>query len=86
MLLIYALMIFGTFKMLKYKDITLQLGLIIFSIIIVNWLISLGTLGDHRQRLPILGLIVILQTIGLVSFINRPKKSKIKKEKDISKK
>jgi hypothetical protein len=86
MLFIYALMIFGAFKMLKQKDITRQLGLIIFSIIIVNWLISLGTLGDHRQRLPILGLIVILQTIGLVSFINRPKKSKIKKKKAISKK
>jgi hypothetical protein len=86
MLFIYALMIFGALKMLKYKDITRQLGLIIFSIIIVNWLISLGTLGDHRQRLPILGLIVILQTIGFVSFIKRPNKSKIKKKKAVSKK
>jgi hypothetical protein len=33
--------------------------------IVLNWLISMGTLGDHRQRVPILGLSIFLQAVGL---------------------
>jgi hypothetical protein len=33
--------------------------------------ISMGTLGDHRQRLPILGLSLFLQAIGIKTVIIR---------------
>jgi hypothetical protein len=33
--------------------------------IILNWLVAIGTLGDHRQRLPILGLSLMLQAVGM---------------------
>jgi hypothetical protein len=79
-------MVFGALKMIKNKDVVRQLGIIIIATILFNWLISLGTLGDHRQRLPILGLIVILQVIGFISLFNKPSKSKIKKKRTHPKK
>jgi hypothetical protein len=30
-----------------------------------NWLITLFTIGDHRFRVPVLGLSLFLQAIGL---------------------
>lgn len=86
MLFIYILMVIGALKMMKNKDLARQLGIIIIATILFNWLISLGTLGDHRQRLPILGLIVILQVIGFMSLVAKPKKSKVKKKRIYSKK
>jgi hypothetical protein len=37
--------------------------------ILLNWLVSLGTLGDHRQRLPILGLSIFFQAIGIKTMM-----------------
>ena len=34
-------------------------------LILLNWFIAMGTLGDHRQRLPILGLSLFLQAVGI---------------------
>lgn len=41
------------------------ISILALSFIAINMLISLGTLGDHRQRLPILGLSIFLQAIGI---------------------
>ena len=40
-------------------------GLFAITQIVLNWLIAMGTLGDHRQRLPILGLSIFLQVVGI---------------------
>ena len=35
-----------------------------------NWLITLFTIGDHRFRVPIMGLSLFLQAIGLKTLFN----------------
>jgi len=37
-------------------------------IVLLNWLSSILTIGDHRFRVPTLTLSVVLQTLGLFSF------------------
>jgi hypothetical protein len=39
------------------------------SIILSNWLITLVTIGDHRFRLPIMGITLFIQAVGLASII-----------------
>jgi hypothetical protein len=34
-----------------------------------NWLITLLTIGDHRFRIPIMGLSLFLQVIGLKTLL-----------------
>jgi hypothetical protein len=47
-------------------------AVIILTQISLNWLVAIGTLGDHRQRLPIMGLSLILQAVGARRlFMNR---------------
>ena len=36
--------------------------------VLLSWLTSLGTIGDHRFRIPTMGLSLFLQVIGLVSL------------------
>jgi hypothetical protein len=38
------------------------------SIILSNWLITLVTIGDHRFRLPIMGITLFIQAVGLASI------------------
>jgi len=37
--------------------------------ITTNWLITLFTIGDHRFRIPIMGLSLFLQVIGLKTLL-----------------
>jgi hypothetical protein len=39
------------------------------SVILSNWLITLVTIGDHRFRLPIMGITLFIQAVGLASII-----------------
>lgn len=38
------------------------------SLILSNWLITLVTIGDHRFRLPIMGITLFIQVVGLASI------------------
>jgi hypothetical protein len=44
-------------------------GLVALVHITLNWIVAIGTLGDHRQRLPILGLSLMLQAVGIRKFL-----------------
>jgi hypothetical protein len=44
---------------------------IIFTPVLLSWLIAIGTIGDHRFRIPTMGLSLFLQVIGVLSL---PKK------------
>jgi hypothetical protein len=39
--------------------------------IVLSWLISLGTVGDHRFRIPTMGLSLLLQAAGIISIKNK---------------
>jgi hypothetical protein len=55
----------GFWRLWRIGGIEKVIGIFALSQVILNWLIAMGTLGDHRQRLPILGLSIFLQTIGI---------------------
>jgi hypothetical protein len=63
-----ALMGLGLLRLWKMGGLSKRLSLLLGLIVSANWLISLATLGDHRQRVPILSIIVVLQVIGLMTF------------------
>jgi hypothetical protein len=41
--------------------------------IVSSWLISIGTIGDHRFRVPTMSMSLILQFIGLIAIWNKGK-------------
>jgi hypothetical protein len=55
----------GFWRLWRIGGVEKVIGVFALSQIVLNWLISMGTLGDHRQRLPILGLSIFLQVIGI---------------------
>jgi hypothetical protein len=61
-------MIFGAFRLMRFDALGKELMILISSLVIANWLVSLGTLGDHRQRLPILTMVIFLQIVGLIGI------------------
>lgn len=74
-----AILIFGAMRLSREGELGKRLVAIISATIAVNWLISLGTLGDHRQRVPILSLVVFLQIIGWMNISRTSTKKKIRK-------
>jgi len=61
----FALLLLGFWQLWKAKGIERVIALFAATQIGLNWLIAIGTLGDHRQRLPILGLSLLLQAVGI---------------------
>jgi len=46
-----------------------------FSMVVINWLSSIATIGDHRFRIPTMTLSLLLQIIGFCAlFVNRRKR------------
>jgi hypothetical protein len=43
--------------------------------VLISWLISIGTIGDHRFRLPTMSLSLILQVVGLLAVSKRISKA-----------
>ena len=52
-----------------------KIGTLSILTILVNWIISVGTLGDHRQRLPIMTLSLLLQCVGFSNLYNKEVKA-----------
>lgn len=44
-------------------------GISAFALVMLNWLSSIATIGDHRFRIPTMTLSVTLQVIGLTSLL-----------------
>ena len=61
----FLLLLFGFWQLWKEKGIERVVALFAATQIGLNWLIAIATLGDHRQRLPILGLSLFLQAVGI---------------------
>lgn len=62
---------YGLINIYKLRNLERQIGVISAILILVNWGICLLTIGDHRFRLPILGISVFLQIIGLQFLLRR---------------
>jgi hypothetical protein len=65
--------ILGQLALLFYGYITLRRGDLIsklvansaLSAVVISWLISIGTIGDHRFRIPTMGLSLLLQAAAI---------------------
>jgi len=60
-----ALLIYGYFTLWQQNSLERLIGNLAMVVVTTNWLITLFTIGDHRFRVPIMGLSLFLQVIGL---------------------
>ncbi len=54
-----------------------RLAWLSFTPILISWLVSVGTIGDHRFRLPTMGLSLFLQVAGYFALKNRFRTDKL---------
>jgi len=60
-----ALLLYGYFTLWRQNSLERFIGNLAMVVVTSHWLITLFTLGDHRFRVPIMGLSLFLQAIGL---------------------
>ena len=60
-----ALLLYGYFTLWRQNSLERFIGNLALVAVTTNWVITLFTIGDHRFRLPIMGLSLFLQAIGL---------------------
>ena len=54
----------GFYSLWKVNRVTRYLGSSAMTIVLTSWLIAAGTQGDHRYRVPIMGMSLLLQISG----------------------
>lgn len=64
-------MLLGLKTLWRAGGLSKKIGTLTFLIVFLNWAISIGTLGDHRQRLPIMSITLFLQVIGMLSIFGK---------------
>jgi len=64
-----TLMIYGYLILWRQKSIERFIAIMAIIAISTNWLISLISIGDHRFRIPIMGLSLFLQAVGLKTLL-----------------
>ena len=60
-----GLLLYGYFILWRQNNLERFIANLAMVVVVSNWLISLMTIGDHRFRLPIMGMSLFLQAIGL---------------------
>jgi hypothetical protein len=60
-----ALLLYGYQILRRQNSLERFIANLAMVVIVSNWLISLMTIGDHRFRIPIMGMSLFLQAIGL---------------------
>ena len=48
-----------------------KIALLTATPVLVAWLITLGTIGDNRFRIPTMGLSLLLQVVGFLAIRQR---------------
>ena len=64
-----ALLLYGYLTLWRQNSLERFIGSLAMVAIATNWLITLLTIGDHRFRIPIMGLSLFLQAIGLKTLL-----------------
>ena len=59
-----VLMILGFEYLRRLGGREFKLGVMLVAPILASWLSSVGTIGDHRFRIPTMSLSLVLQVIG----------------------
>ena len=74
MLATLGFMLFGFASLWKLGNIEKLMGVSALAIVIVNWLSTIATIGDHRFRIPSMGMSLILQVVGFSALFMRGRK------------
>jgi hypothetical protein len=64
-----ALLLYGYITLWRQNSLERFIGNLAMIAVVTNWLITLFTIGDHRFRIPIMGLSLFLQVIGLKTLL-----------------
>ena len=65
-----ALLFYGFFTLWRKNSLERFIGNLVMIAVTTNWLITLFTIGDHRFRIPIMGMSLFLQAIGLKTLFS----------------
>ncbi len=63
-----ALLLFGFLTLYKRGGVGKKVASLAATPVLLAWLITLGTIGDHRFRIPTMGLSLLLQVAGLLAI------------------
>ena len=66
-----ALMFFGYLILRKVDAISKLIADSALSAVVISWLISIGTIGDHRFRIPTMGFSLLLQVVTIFALKKR---------------
>ena len=58
-------MFFGLYTLWRLGNLERVIGVSAFAIVSSSWVITLFSIGDHRFRLPIMGMSLFLQAVGI---------------------
>ena len=72
-----ALLLYGYLTLWRQNSLERFIANMAMIAISTNWLISLVSIGDHRFRIPIMGLSLFLQAIGLKSLLRGGKSAMV---------
>jgi hypothetical protein len=70
-----ALLVFGFLNLYKRGGIGKKVALLSAIPVLLAWLITLGTIGDHRFRIPTMGLSLLLQVAGILAIRDKTTKA-----------
>ncbi len=66
-----ALLFYGFWKLRKMGEIYTNLSYLLMGPIFASWIAAVGTIGDHRFRIPTMSLSLVLQVIGFIAIKNK---------------
>jgi hypothetical protein len=73
-----SLFFIGFFWLRSHKGIYATLAWLTFTPVVISWVVGMGTIGDHRFRLPTMSLSLVLQVIGYYALRHRAKTGSFK--------
>lgn len=76
-----ALLIWGSYWLWRQGAELRRLAVISGTTVGVSWLVALGTIGDHRFRMPVMAFMFILQLAGIRGLSRKPLVLKPKSKK-----
>jgi len=65
------LLFYGFWKLKKMGGIHQNLSYLLMGPILASWIAAVGTIGDHRFRIPTMSLSLVLQVIGFIAIKNK---------------
>jgi hypothetical protein len=68
-----SLFFIGFFWLRSMKGIYANLAYLAFVPVVISWLVSMGTIGDHRFRIPTMSLSLFLQVMGYFALRHKAK-------------